>query len=41
MSFLKYTDRKDMFYFIAVDFQADKSIQAKQGYLLYNKMYYV
>lgn len=30
-----------MFYLIAVNFQADKFIQAKPGHLLYNKMYYV
>ena len=28
-----------MFYLIAANFQADKSIQAKPGHLLYNKMY--
>lgn len=30
-----------MFYLIAANFQADKSIQTKPGHLLYNKMYYV
>lgn len=30
-----------MFYFIAVNFQAAKSIQTKPEHLLYNKMYYV